>query len=117
MQMFSPVMKPGMRQCCDTSLGSRIALRLGLAHAVSRRRDVHNGGSIGEMRGEELGKVEWSSDSYAHGILELLIAARIDAFHQRQGIVDKVVHMTILPDDLLDKPLKHLFVRYVANKM
>jgi len=44
--------------------------------------------------GEELGKVEWSSDSYAHGILELLIAARIDAFHQRQGIVDKLVNDT-----------------------
>ena len=106
-----------MRQCCDASLGGCITLRLGLAHAVSRRRDVHNHTSIGEMRGEELGKVEWGGDSYAHGILELLIAAFVDTLHQRQGIVDKVVHMTILSDDLLGKPLQHLLVRYIANKV
>ena len=44
------------------------------------------------------------------GILEFLVATFVDALHQRQGIVDEIVHMTILPDDLLGKPLQHLLV-------
>ena len=69
------------------------------------------------MRGEELGKVERGSDTYAHGILELLIAARIDTFHQRQGIVDEIVHMAVFRYDFLGKLFQSLLVGNVAHKV
>jgi hypothetical protein len=36
---------------------------------------------------------------------------------QWQGIVDEIVHMTVFRYDLLGKPLQHLLVRHVANKV
>ena len=106
-----------MSQCCDASLGCRVALRLGLAHAIARRRDVHDSSSFSEMWGKKLDKVERGSDTYAHGILELLIAARIDTFHQRQGIVDEIVHMAVFRYDLLGKLFQSLLVGNVAHKV
>ena len=105
-----------MGQCGNAALCSSIALRLRLTHAVARRGNVDNGGSLSEMRSKEFGEVEWSRDSHAHGVLKLFIATFVNALHQRQGIVDKIVHMTVLPDDLLGKPLQHLLVRYIAHK-
>ena len=52
-----------------------------------------------------------------HGILEFLIAALIDAFHQRQGIVDKIIHMSVPGDHILGKLFQHLFVCKVAHKV
>ena len=106
-----------MSQGCYASLGGCIALRLGLAHAIAGRRDVHDGGSLGERRGKELGEVERGSDSDTHGILELLVTARVDALHQRQGIVDEIVHVTMLRNDLLGELLQSLLVGNIAHKV
>ena len=106
-----------MGQCRNAALCSRLALCLRLAHAVARGRDVHDGSTFGEIRGEELGEVERSRHAYAHGILELLVAALVDALHQRQGIIDEEIHMTVLIYHFFSELLQYLFVSKVANKV
>ena len=49
--------------------------------------------------------------------MELLVAARVDAFHQRYGIIDEIVHVAVLRNDLLGELLQYVFVGNVAHKV
>ena len=106
-----------MGQRRNSAFGGGVALGLRLAHAVTRRGDVHNRSTLGKVRREEFGEVERSSDANAHRILELLIAALVNPLHQWQGIVDEIVHPTIFLDDLAGKTLQYLFVSDITHKV
>ena len=64
---------------------------------------------------QQLDKVERGCDAYAQGILELLVCALVNAFHQRQSIVYYAVHLVVLCKDFGSECLKHLFLGNVAH--
>ena len=80
-------------ECGDAALGRSIALRLRLAHPVARGGDVHDGRPWCEVGREQLCKIERRRDAHAQSVVELLVGAAVEALHERQGVVDEVVHM------------------------
>ena len=69
------------------------------------------------MWSKELGEIERCRHAYTQGILELLVTALRDAFHQWQSIVDEKVHMAVLLNHFFGKLLQRLFVSKVAYKV
>ena len=106
-----------MGECGNTSLGSSVALCLRLAHAVARRRDVYYRCSLGKIRGKQLDKIERSGNTDCQGILKLIPCAFVQTLHQRQGIVDDIIHLAILPDYFICKSFQHLLLGYIPNEM
>ena len=101
----------------DATLGGRVALGLRLTHTVAGGGDVDDGGTFGEIRDEEFGKVERGCHAHAQGILEFFVAALRNPLHQRQGVVDEVVHTTVLRNYLFGELLQHIFVGKVADEV
>ena len=106
-----------MGQSGNTALGSSVALGLRLAHAISRGGDVHDGSPRGKIGREEFAQVERGGNTHAQRILELLVTALVDSFHQRQGVIDETVHTAIFVDDLLGKPLQDLLVGDITHEV
>ena len=104
-----------MGQCGNTALGSGIALGLGLAHTVTRGGYIHDGSPLGKKGSEEFSQIERGCNANAQGILELLVTALVDSLHQRQGVIDEIVHPAIFVDDLLGKPFQYLLVGNITH--
>ena len=101
----------------DASLGGSVALGLRLTHTVAGGGYVDDGGTLRKVRGEKFGKVERGCHAHAQSILELLVAALRKPLHQRQGIVDEVIHTTVLRDYLVGEPFQHILVGKVADEV
>ena len=69
------------------------------------------------MRQKEFCKVERRCHAYPQGVIEFLIGAFGNSFHQGQGIVDEIVHFSMLRDYLLRKADKGFFLRQIADKI
>lgn len=80
-----------MRQRGDAALGRRVAFRKGLAHTIAAGRDVDDRRALSEIGKEALRQKKWGRDAYPQGIFKFRITARIDPFHQRQGVMDQIV--------------------------
>ena len=68
------------------------------------------GGKVGR---KQFGKIKRRGNPYPQGVVELFIAARVDALHQRQGVVDEVVHMAIVGNHLTGKRLQDRLIRQI----
>ena len=101
----------------DAALGRRVALRLGLAHAVPRGRDVDDSPACAKMVRKQLGEIEGRGDADGEGVLEFLVGAFADALHQRQGVVDEEIHMAVRFQHMGRKPFQRFFFADVADKM
>ena len=66
---------------------------------------------------KQLGKVKGCGNAHPQGVVELLVAARVNALHQGQGVVDQKVHMTIVVNHLAGKVLQNSLVGQVTHKI
>ena len=107
----------GVGEGRDAALGGGVALGLGLAHAVAGGGDVDNAGSRGHMGRKELGQVKGGGDSHAQGVLEVLVAPRGDARHERGGVVDQDIHLSMLRDDLFGEALQGGLVGEIPHEV
>ena len=69
------------------------------------------------MGRKQLDQIERRGHAHGHGILKILPRAFVEALHQRQGIVDDVVHPAVPGNDLLGKGFEHFLPRNVADEM
>ena len=107
----------GVSESGYTTLGCGVALSLRLAHAVARGGDIHDRGTLSQVRLEKFDQIEGGGDAYTEGILKLIVATLIDALHQGQSVVDDAVHCGVPTEDVGCKGFEHLFLRNVAHEM
>ena len=88
--------RQGVGQRRDAAFGRGVALGLGLAHPVPGGGDVHHRRPGRKVGREQLGEIEGGGHSHPQSIVELLVAALVDAFHQGQSVVDEIVHMAVV---------------------
>lgn len=62
-------------------------------------------------------KVERRCHTYPQGIIKFFIGAFGNSFHQGQGVVDEIVHFSMLSDYLLRKANESFFLRQIADKI
>ena len=106
-----------MGQGGDATLGRRVALGLGLAHPVPGRGDIYDGPAGCKVGRKQLGKIKGGGNAHPQGVVELLVAARVNALHQGQGIIDQKVHMTIVGNHLAGKILQNGLVGQITHKI
>ena len=83
-------------QSRNSALGSGVALRLRLAHAVTGRGNIDDAPTGCKVIQKQLGQIKWCSDTHLEGILEILIGGLFDTPVERRGIVDENIHMTVV---------------------
>ena len=55
-------------------------------------------------------QIERRSNTYRKSILKFLISAAVNSFHQRECVVDQIIHMAILIYDGVSKGFQHFFL-------
>ena len=84
----------------DAAFCGGIAFALGLTHAVTGGGNIDNACSRCKMGRKQLGKIKRRGNAYTQSIFKILIAAVFDATHLRCGIVDQIVHVTVIVNNL-----------------
>ena len=107
----------GVRQRRDAAFGCGIALRLRLAHAVTRRGNVDDGRAGRKTGRKQLCQVERSRHAHAQRLIEFLIGARIQPAREGQGVVDQHVHPPVIRDHLRRKGFQRRLVAHVAHEI
>ena len=101
----------------DTALGRGVALGLGLTHAVARGRNVDDRCTGREIGRKALGQIERCGDTDAQRVVKLFVGAFVNAFHERQRVVDKHIHPSIVCNDLVCKGIEHGLIGQIADKI
>ncbi len=68
-----------------------------------------------KVRQKQPGQVKRRAHPYPQGIVEFLIGTVVDPLHQRQGIVDQIIHLSVIADDLRCKAGQSLFIGQIAS--
>ena len=101
----------------NASFGGGVAFRLGLAHPVSGGREIDDGCTGGEIGEEELSQIKGRGNAYLKSIIEFFVGAVGNPFHQRQRVVDQVIHMTVIGDYFFGKAVQGFLVRHISRKI
>ena len=94
----------GVGQGSDPALCGGIALCLRLAHAIPGGGNVDHHRAGGEVRHQQLGEIERRGDAHRQGVGKLFLGTVVDAFHQRQGVIDQIIHLSAFPDHIRSEP-------------
>ena len=71
----------GVGEGGNAAFGSRVALRLGLAHPIPGGGDIDDGGAGSEIGQKQLGQVERRRHAHPQGVVEFVVGTVGDPFH------------------------------------
>ena len=69
------------------------------------------------MRRKQFGQIKGRSNTHPQSVVEFLVGTLIEPLHERQGVVNEIVHMAIVVDDLSGKCLQYGRIGQIPHKI